>query len=208
MDDIARRDPQRRIHTGRRFTERLTDLKARRLTKPGRHADGGRLYLFVSKSGSKSWVFVFTRDGKKRELGLGAYPDTSLAAARAKAKEHREALAEGRMPRSGKEAVQAARQVEAAAVMTVGAACDEFIALMAPSVEKKHRVELALLARGSPLQVTSSDVYYGGHNRRHCENHQTRRARFTKGHPRAIDKSFRLGGSARLRTIWVKSGAF
>jgi hypothetical protein len=73
MDDIVRRAPQRRVHTGRRFPERLTDLKARRLTKPG----------------SKSWVFVYVRDGKKRELGLGAYPETSLAAAREKAKEHR-----------------------------------------------------------------------------------------------------------------------
>jgi hypothetical protein len=136
MDDIAGGAHERRVHTGRRFTERLTDLKARRLTEPGRHADGGRLYLFVSRTGCKSWVFVFTRDGKKRELGLGAYPDTSLAAARAKAKGHRETLAGGKIPRSSKEAVQAARKAETTAGMTLGAACDRFIELHIPEWRK------------------------------------------------------------------------
>jgi hypothetical protein len=104
MDDMARRAPERRVHKGRRFTERLTDLKARRLTKPGRHADGASLYLFVSKTGCKSWVFVFTRDGRKHELGLGPYPDTSLAEARGKAKEHRDTIRGGNIPKSGKKA--------------------------------------------------------------------------------------------------------
>src|SRR5580693_6960035 len=58
----------------------------------------------------------------------GAYPETSLAAARIKAKEHRITLSEGKIPQSGKKAAQEARQVEAAALMTLGAACDEFIA--------------------------------------------------------------------------------
>ena len=30
---------------------------------PGRHSDGGGLYLNVSPSGSKSWVFMWVRDG-------------------------------------------------------------------------------------------------------------------------------------------------
>ena len=38
-------------------TAGLTVLRVRRLTKPGRHADGGGLYLAVSDKGAKSWVF-------------------------------------------------------------------------------------------------------------------------------------------------------
>jgi integrase len=125
MDDIVQ---QRRIHRGRRYTERLTDLKARRLIKPGRHADGANLYQFISQSGCKSWVFVFTRGGQKHEYGLGKYPDTSLAAARAKAKEHRVILSVGGVPRSSKEAAEAL-QARIAEVMMVGEACDQFIVL-------------------------------------------------------------------------------
>jgi integrase len=129
MDDIARRDPQRRVHTGRRYTERLTDLKCKKLTTPGRHADGGGLYLFVSKVGCKSWVFVFTRRGKKRELGLGAYPITTLVRAREKAKEHRLSLSEGKAPQSHKEAASMVSVHGTTAGMTLGAACDRFIEL-------------------------------------------------------------------------------
>ena len=36
--------------------------------------DGGGLYLRVSPTGSKSWVFRFQFDGKRRDMGLGPYP--------------------------------------------------------------------------------------------------------------------------------------
>ena len=42
------------------------------LTKPGRYADGGNLYLKIAKGGSKSWVFLYARDGKQTEIGLGS----------------------------------------------------------------------------------------------------------------------------------------
>ena len=59
---------------------KLSDVAARsdRL-KPGRHSDGGGLYLNVSPSGSKTWLFMWARDGKRREMGLGSYPVVSLA---------------------------------------------------------------------------------------------------------------------------------
>ena len=37
-----------------------------------RLSDGGGLYLHVSPSGSKSWVYVWKSKGRKREMGLGA----------------------------------------------------------------------------------------------------------------------------------------
>ena len=42
--------------------------------KPGRYGDGGGLYLNVSASGSKSWVFIWARAKLTREMGLGSYP--------------------------------------------------------------------------------------------------------------------------------------
>ncbi|MCM8857682.1 MAG: integrase arm-type DNA-binding domain-containing protein [Candidatus Thiodiazotropha sp.] len=53
--------------------------------KPGKHEDGGGLRLAVSKSEAKKWVLRFTINGKRREMGLGSFPDVGLAEARDKA---------------------------------------------------------------------------------------------------------------------------
>jgi hypothetical protein len=71
-------------YRGTRTTNRLTDLKVRKLARPGRHADGAGLYFDISPEGTRHWVFLYTRNGRRRELGLGGYPDTSLVEARAK----------------------------------------------------------------------------------------------------------------------------
>ncbi|MEJ1406725.1 MAG: integrase arm-type DNA-binding domain-containing protein [Candidatus Sedimenticola sp. (ex Thyasira tokunagai)] len=62
---------------------------------PGKYEDGGGLRLVVSKTGAKKWVLRFTIDRKRREMGLGSYPDISLAKARDKASEHRTQASEG-----------------------------------------------------------------------------------------------------------------
>lgn len=79
----------------------LNRLTVRQVTtaKPGRHADGGGLYLRVKESGSRSWAFLVMVDGKRSEIGLGSAAALSLAAARGVAAEMREAVALGRDPR-------------------------------------------------------------------------------------------------------------
>jgi hypothetical protein len=37
---------------------KLTALKVKR-AKPGRHGDGGGLYLAVNENGAKSWIFMW-----------------------------------------------------------------------------------------------------------------------------------------------------
>ena len=81
-------------------TRKLTDTAIRRIKKAGRHSDGGGLYLRVKASGGRSWSFMWKREGLQRELGLGAYPDTTLKLAREKAKDAREALSSGIDPRT------------------------------------------------------------------------------------------------------------
>ncbi|MCP4934087.1 MAG: integrase arm-type DNA-binding domain-containing protein [bacterium] len=62
---------------------------------PGKYEDGGGLRLVVSKTGAKKWVLRFTIDGKRREMGLGSYPDVTLGRARDKASEYRTQASEG-----------------------------------------------------------------------------------------------------------------
>jgi len=52
---------------------------------PGKYEDGGGLRLVVSNAGAKKWVLRFSIDGKRREMGLGSFPDVELAEARSKA---------------------------------------------------------------------------------------------------------------------------
>ena len=79
---------------------RLNPTLVASISKPGRHADGGNLYLLVSRTGAKSWVFMYRLNGKQRELGLGSVLSVPLATARRQGAAHREALAAGTDPRS------------------------------------------------------------------------------------------------------------
>ena len=53
---------------------------------PGKYEDGGGLRVVVSNRGAKKWVLRFTIDGRRREMGLGSFPDVGLAEVREKAK--------------------------------------------------------------------------------------------------------------------------
>jgi integrase len=64
----------------------------------GMYADGGGLYLQVSNAGSKSWVFRFRFQGRRRDMGLGALPSVGLVAARDRAFECRRLLMQGADP--------------------------------------------------------------------------------------------------------------
>ncbi len=76
-------------------TKRLNARSVETIKAPGRHADGGNLYLNVSTTGARSWVFLYKRSGHQREMGLGPLRDVSLAHARDLAAEHRQAIREG-----------------------------------------------------------------------------------------------------------------
>lgn len=63
----------------------LTTLQIKN-AKPGYHSDGSGLYLQVTKSGSKSWIFRYQIKGRRREMGLGSAIGISVADARADAR--------------------------------------------------------------------------------------------------------------------------
>ena len=66
----------------------------------GRHSDGTGigLMLWVSDSGSRSWVQRLRVNGRRRDLGLGPYPLISLAEARDLAHANKKAVLQGRDP--------------------------------------------------------------------------------------------------------------
>ncbi|HEY8359803.1 MAG TPA: integrase arm-type DNA-binding domain-containing protein [Ramlibacter sp.] len=102
---------------------KLSARKVETVKDAGRHSDGGGLYLNVSATGSKSWVFMYNWNKRRVEIGLGSVRDMPLATARAKAQELREALALGIDPKTAKRASAAA----AAAVLTFGELAEQFI---------------------------------------------------------------------------------
>jgi integrase len=83
-----------------RTLNKLSDVAVKAEKASGRHSDGGGLYLNVTRSGTKSWLFMWTPKGSKSrvEMGLGAYPAVSLAKARTRAAECRAMVADGLDP--------------------------------------------------------------------------------------------------------------
>jgi len=114
-----------------RSLNKLSDRKVKTESKPGRHADGGGLYLEIKPSGSRAWLFMWKLDGKRTAMGLGSYPAVSLANARDKAIDCRRIVAAGRNPleESRKEAVP-----------TFGEVADKLLASMGKAWKNdKHR---------------------------------------------------------------------
>jgi len=74
--------------------------KTIRSIKPGderrRLSDGEGLYLLLFvKGGAHGWRFDYSIGGSRKLLSLGTYPDTGLAAARKKAEDFRQLVAQG-----------------------------------------------------------------------------------------------------------------
>ncbi len=72
--------------TGSLATQKLTALKVRHATEPGRYGDGDGLYLRVRENGSRAWLLrCKAPGGKTYDLGLGSVVNVTLAEARAAA---------------------------------------------------------------------------------------------------------------------------
>ncbi len=79
----------------------LTTLEIKNATK-AKLRDGDGLWLHQGKTGNRYWVFIYIRNGRRREMGLGPYGagtgHVSIVAARKKADEIREILGRGGDP--------------------------------------------------------------------------------------------------------------
>ena len=93
---------------GKKVAEKSA-LSVSRLKEPGLHYVGGvsGLALQITPSGARSWILRVMVGGKRRDMGLGGFPDVTLAAARedarvarAKIKAGIDPIEEGRAARS------------------------------------------------------------------------------------------------------------
>lgn len=108
-------------------TNKLTPQKIRALTEPGYYLDGAGLYLQISKTGSKSWVYQYTRNGKRREMGLGSLVALAPDAARRLANEARGVLASGADPLEKRKADTAAATLAANSVRSFSLCAADYI---------------------------------------------------------------------------------
>jgi hypothetical protein len=98
------------------------------------------LYLMVSKSGGKSWMFRYMVSGKAREMGLGPCHLVSLGKAREKARACREAMLAGADPIEQRRSKVEAIRAKEARSMSFGACADAYIREHSPSWRNdKHR---------------------------------------------------------------------
>jgi len=92
-----------------KIAKELSAVEVRRLA-PGMHAVGGvaGLHMQVTDSGARSWLLRVRVGEKRREIGLGSFPEVSLARARERAAEAKDAIRGGIDPVEERKAARAA----------------------------------------------------------------------------------------------------
>lgn len=103
-----------------RVAKKLTPVELKHLP-PGTHAVGGvaGLMLNVKESGARSWILRVAIAGKRREIGLGPFPEVSLGAARERASVDKEAIRQGRDPAAARAKARAILLAESKPKLTV-----------------------------------------------------------------------------------------
>ena len=144
----------------------LNDRQIPKLPK-GRHSDARGLYLVVSASAARKWVYRYRMDGKSHDLGLGSYPQISLKQARQQRDRQESERLQGQNPivlkRARREAAQEARQ------RTFATALEAAYAVKAESITNaKYRKQwhtlvaryaLPALAAMPIVEITVHDIH-------------------------------------------------
>jgi integrase len=112
---------------------KLKDIQVR-TAGVGVLGDGGGLVLRVTQGATgvnRVWMFRYKRDGRAHWMGLGSYPDITLARAREKAQDARRGLADGLDPLAQKRAQRASlsqQQAEQIKSLTFDQAAVQYVA--------------------------------------------------------------------------------
>ena len=119
---------------------------------PALIADGGGLYLRVSSTSARSWVFINRVSKKRSEIGLGSLSAVPLARAREVAVDCRAAVAQGKNPKLA----LASRK----AVPTFGEMADAYVDAMASKWKNDKHVQqwrMTLAEYAKPLRSLPVD---------------------------------------------------
>lgn len=111
----------------------LSPLEVKRLQHPGNgrnvtFAVGGvsGLLLQITPTGGRSWVLRIKVGGRRRNIGLGGYPDVTLAQARERAREAKGKVWQGVDPVEERKAIRAALVAAARRGLTFADALDRY----------------------------------------------------------------------------------
>lgn len=129
-----------------RKAKELSPLAVGRLTTPGLHAVGGvaglALQVLPPPSIARTWVLRVMIGGKRRAMGLGGFPDVTLAGAKEAARAARLKIKEGIDPIEATKAKRSALHPARAASMTFSEATAAYIAAMeAEWTNDKHAAQ-------------------------------------------------------------------
>ncbi len=122
----------------------LSAMEVKRITRKGLHAVGGvaGLLLQVRPSGTRSWILRVLIGSKRRDIGLGGYPDVSLALARKSAIEVRGKIKDGIDPIEEKQANKIRLITEQAALINFDEAARRCLAKKSLEFKnKKHTAQ-------------------------------------------------------------------
>jgi len=110
----------------------LTQEQLKNLDTKGLYSDGVGLYLQIATNGTKSWIYRYQLAGKRREMGLGGYPQLGLAKARKLRDQHRLQVKAGIDPLAlkdeAKKTAELARKQESVRRMTFSRCAEDYIA--------------------------------------------------------------------------------
>ena len=107
----------------------ISAIAVRRLSKPGLYAVGGvaGLSLRVSETGAKYWILRARVGGRRRDMGVGPFPEIGLADARSRAADMRQQLRNGIDPIAERQKKREALRSENAKALTFDQAADRFL---------------------------------------------------------------------------------
>ena len=111
-----------------RTVGKLSAAAVKNAARRGYYGDGGGLYLQVSTSGTKSWVFRYKAGSKLYEMGLGPLHTVGLAEARTKARRCREQRLDGLDPLAARKAARMQAKLDAVRAKTFQACAEAYIA--------------------------------------------------------------------------------
>ncbi|MBD8791490.1 integrase arm-type DNA-binding domain-containing protein [Pseudomonas syringae] len=118
--------------------EKLTRAGSKSLT-----SDGNGLYFKVGATGGTSWIFRYKFNKSSTDMGLGAYPEVSLAEARIKCSEARKLLINGICPKTARDnernLLNTQRRAEIASRVVFEQMAKEYAQAHGPSWSEKWR---------------------------------------------------------------------